>query len=177
MIQPYTAVGLIPTVRGIRTRADIKPTSNISRISSRLLPGSLASICLCDSSPSPKGRCKASTTKYLISIMCSLPENVPSISPAKRPKHWARLPDNTTPLSWPRPKRATRRFKDRYFNVGFILNPQGEVILQHYKVSPFFRSNIPSVRTISMIGGSNNMAATSMPSGPLSIPKLAVWAS
>ncbi len=24
MIKPYTAVGLIPTVRGIRTRADIK---------------------------------------------------------------------------------------------------------------------------------------------------------
>ena len=28
--------------------------------------------------------------------------------------------------------------KDRFFNVGFILNPQGEVILQHYKVSPLF---------------------------------------
>ena len=27
---------------------------------------------------------------------------------------------------------------DRFFNVGFILNPQGEVILQHYKVSPLF---------------------------------------
>ena len=24
MVKPYTAVGLIPTVRGIRTRADIK---------------------------------------------------------------------------------------------------------------------------------------------------------
>ncbi len=27
---------------------------------------------------------------------------------------------------------------DRYFNVGFILNPRGKVILQHYKVSPLF---------------------------------------
>ena len=27
---------------------------------------------------------------------------------------------------------------DRFFNVGFILDPQGEVILQHYKVSPLF---------------------------------------
>jgi len=29
-------------------------------------------------------------------------------------------------------------WKDRFFNVGFILDPRGEVILQHYKVSPLF---------------------------------------
>jgi beta-ureidopropionase len=28
--------------------------------------------------------------------------------------------------------------KDRYFNVGFIVNPRGRVIVQHYKVSPLF---------------------------------------
>ena len=28
--------------------------------------------------------------------------------------------------------------KDRFFNVGFIIDPRGEVILQHYKVSPLF---------------------------------------
>ena len=28
--------------------------------------------------------------------------------------------------------------KDRYFNVGFIINPRGKVILKHYKVSPLF---------------------------------------
>src|SRR5438067_1380835 len=28
--------------------------------------------------------------------------------------------------------------KDRFFNVGFIIDPAGEVILQHYKVSPLF---------------------------------------
>ena len=28
--------------------------------------------------------------------------------------------------------------KDRFFNVGFILDPKGEVILKHYKVSPLF---------------------------------------
>jgi predicted amidohydrolase len=28
--------------------------------------------------------------------------------------------------------------KDRFFNVGFILDPKGAVILQHYKVSPLF---------------------------------------
>jgi hypothetical protein len=28
--------------------------------------------------------------------------------------------------------------KDRYFNVGFIINPRGRVILKHYKVSPLF---------------------------------------
>jgi predicted amidohydrolase len=29
-------------------------------------------------------------------------------------------------------------WKDRFFNVGFILNPRGKVILKHYKVSPLF---------------------------------------
>ena len=29
-------------------------------------------------------------------------------------------------------------WKDRYFNVGFILDPQGEVILIHYKVAPLY---------------------------------------
>src|SRR5438128_10282305 len=28
--------------------------------------------------------------------------------------------------------------KDRFFNVGFILDPKGKVILKHYKVSPLF---------------------------------------
>jgi predicted amidohydrolase len=28
--------------------------------------------------------------------------------------------------------------KDRYFNVGFIINPRGKLILKHYKVSPLF---------------------------------------
>ena len=29
-------------------------------------------------------------------------------------------------------------WEDRFFNVGFILDPQGEVILQHYKTTPLF---------------------------------------
>jgi beta-ureidopropionase len=29
-------------------------------------------------------------------------------------------------------------WKDRFFNVGFILDPKGEFILRHYKVSPLF---------------------------------------
>ena len=28
--------------------------------------------------------------------------------------------------------------KDRFFNVGFIINPRGKMILKHYKVSPLF---------------------------------------
>ena len=28
--------------------------------------------------------------------------------------------------------------KDRFFNVGFIINPRGKAILKHYKVSPLF---------------------------------------
>ena len=35
-------------------------------------------------------------------------------------------------------KARHEEIPDRFFNVGFILNPEGEVILKHYKVSPLF---------------------------------------
>src|SRR5205814_6585821 len=28
--------------------------------------------------------------------------------------------------------------KDRFFNVGFVIDPRGRVVLKHYKVSPLF---------------------------------------
>ena len=35
-------------------------------------------------------------------------------------------------------KAHHRDWKDRFFNVGFVIDPKGEVILRHYKVSPLF---------------------------------------
>ena len=84
-IKPYTAVGLVPTVRGIRKRADIRLNLEHLKhlvkaaawLSSLDLPVRLIAI--------PEGRCKDSTTRFLIWITRSLLAKGQSIFPAKRP--------------------------------------------------------------------------------------------
>src|SRR6266571_322875 len=103
MIKPYTAVGLIPTVRGIRKRKDIKINLEhlhhlvkaASWLSALDIPVRLIAF--------PEGALQA--------------YNAFIIAQAK-----AKHPD----------------LADRFFNVGFIVNPRGKVILKHYKVSPLF---------------------------------------
>ena len=43
-----------------------------------------------------------------------------------------------TPTSWPRPRRRHPEFPDRFFNVGFAIDPNGEIILKHYKLSTLY---------------------------------------
>src|SRR5260370_10898586 len=81
---------------------------------------------------------KDSTTKFWTWIMRSLPAKGQSIFPARRRKSSANSRANTIPSSLPRRKARHPDWRDRFFNVGFILDPRGEVILQHYKVSPLF---------------------------------------
>ena len=119
MIKPYTAVGLIPTVRGIRTRADIQANLDhlthlvkaASWLSSLDLPVRLIAI--------PEGALQGFNDEVLDldHIEFARTYNAFVMAQAK-----ARHPE----------------VADRYFNVGFILNPEGEVILRHYKVSPLF---------------------------------------
>ena len=63
MPEPYTAVGLIPSVRGIRTRADIQ--RNLDHIAELFKAASwLSSLDLPSAwSPSPKAGCRRSTTR------------------------------------------------------------------------------------------------------------------
>ena len=68
-------------------------------------------------------------------------------------------------------------WKDRFFNVGFILNPRGRVILQHYKVSPLFPSSTRCARTTSTIGGWRSTGGAWRRSGRWSTPRSAGSAS
>ncbi|SVD11324.1 uncharacterized protein METZ01_LOCUS364178, partial [marine metagenome] len=137
-IKPYTAVGLIPTVRGIRQRSDIKQnlthikhlTKAASWLSSLDIPVKLIAV--------PEGALQGFNDEVLdadhedFAKYCCI--DIPGwetdmlgglareynsfiIAQAK-----ARHPD------WPK----------RFFNCGFIIDPSGEVILIHYKVSPLF---------------------------------------
>ncbi len=138
MVEPYQAVGLIPTVRGIRTRADIMLNIEHLRhmmkaatwLSGLDIPVRLVAF--------PEGALQAFNDEVLDldhewfaahgAVDLPGPEtdeigkiareyNVFIMAQAK-----ARHPD------WPK----------RFFNVGFIVDPQGEIILKHYKVSPLF---------------------------------------
>ncbi|MEX2454538.1 MAG: nitrilase-related carbon-nitrogen hydrolase [Rhodospirillaceae bacterium] len=138
MVEPYQAVGLIPTVRGIRTRADImlnlEHLKHMMKAATWLsgldIPVRLVAF--------PEGALQAFNDEVLDldhewfaehgAIDIPGPEtdvigeiareyNVYIMAQAK-----ARHPD------WPK----------RFFNVGFIVNPDGEIVLKHYKVSPLF---------------------------------------
>ena len=63
MIEPYQAVGLVPTVWGIRKREDIlKNLEHLAHLV-KAAPGSAGSTCRCGWSPSRRARCRASTTR------------------------------------------------------------------------------------------------------------------
>src|SRR6266571_1438234 len=98
MIKPYTAVGLIPTVRGIRKRRDIKLN---------LEHATFARECAID--------IPGEETEFLGGIAREYDAFIMAQAKARHP-------------DW----------KDRFFNVGFVLDPKGKVILKHYKVSPLF---------------------------------------
>jgi hypothetical protein len=65
----------------------------------------------------------------------------------------------------------------RFFNIGFIVDPDGNVSLQHYKISAL----LPVERSVSphdpYDGGSRNTAARSTPSGRSPTPRSAGSAS
>src|SRR5207248_1398409 len=51
-------------------------------------------------------------------------------------------------------------FPGRFFNVGFVLSPEGEVLLRHHKVVPLLPVEHSVTRTTCGTGGSSCTAAT-----------------
>ena len=137
-IKPYTAVGLIPVVRGIRKREDIAVnlenlrhlSKAASWLSSLSLPVRLIAI--------PEGALQGFNDEVLdldhveFARTCAIdipgPETDALGALAREYNSWIMAQAKAHHPDWP----------DRFFNVGFILDPKGEVILKHYKVSPLF---------------------------------------
>ena len=113
MVKPYTAVGLIPSVRGIRRRKDIKINLEhlkhlvkaASWLSALDIPVRLIAF--------PEGALQAFNDEVLDLDHVKFAREYDAFIMAQAK---ARHPD----------------LKDRYFNVGFILDPKGKVILKHY---------------------------------------------
>src|SRR5580700_8231789 len=120
MIEPYQALGLVPTMRGIRRRDEIATNLEhlshlikaASWLSSLDLPVRLIAV--------PEGALQGFNdevldleTDYLGALARQWNAFIMAQAKARHPE-----------------------FPGRFFNVGFILSPEGEVIHRHHKVVP-----------------------------------------
>ena len=138
MIKPYTAVGLIPSVRGIRKRADIKINlDHLSHLvkaaawlSSLDLPVRLIAF--------PEGALQAFNDEVLDLDHVQFARECAIDIPGEETEALGKIAREYDAFIMAQAKARHPDIKDRFFNVGFIIDPHGEVILQHYKVSPLF---------------------------------------
>jgi beta-ureidopropionase len=138
LIRPYTAVGLIPTVRGIRRREDIRANlehlAHLAKaaawLSSLDLPVRLIAI--------PEGALQGFNDEVLDLDHVEFARTCAIDIPGEETEALGVLARQYGAYVMAQAKARHPELADRFFNVGFILDPDGEVILRHYKVSPLF---------------------------------------
>src|SRR5919198_1026991 len=138
MIKPYTAVGLIPSVRGIRSRKDIKVNLEhlqhlvkaASWLSALDIPVRLIAF--------PEGALQAFNDEVLDLDHATFARECAIDIPGEETDELGKIAKENNAFIIAQAKARHPDLKDRFFNVGFIINPRGKVILQHYKVSPLF---------------------------------------
>jgi beta-ureidopropionase len=138
LIKPYTAVGLIPTVRGIRKRSDIRAnlehlehiTKAAAWLSSLDLPVRLIAI--------PEGALQGFNDEVLDLDHATFARECAIDVPGDETEALGRLAREYGAFVMAQAKARHPDLPDRFFNVGIILDPRGELILTHYKVSPLF---------------------------------------
>ena len=138
MIRPYTAVGLIPTVRGIRVRADI--AVNIEHLGHLVKaaawlsgldqPVRLIAI--------PEGALQAFNDEVLDLDHVKFANECAIDIPGPETDALGEIARDHNAYVMAQAKARHEDWPDRFFNVGFILDPKGKLILKHYKVSPLF---------------------------------------
>ena len=137
-IKPYTAVGLIPTVRGIRVRADIKHNLShlkglskaASWLSSLDLPVRLIAI--------PEGALQGFNDEVLDVDHEEFAKTCCIDIPGWETDVLGGIAREYNSFVMAQAKAKHPDWPNRFFNCGFIIDPAGEVILVHYKVSPLF---------------------------------------
>lgn len=138
MIRPYTVVGLVPTVRGIRKRDDI--AVNLEHIahmvkaaawlSSLELPVRLIAL--------PEGALQGFNDEAFDLDHVQYARECAIDIPGPETDALGVIAREYNAFVMGQAKAHHPDWKDRFFNVGFVLDPRGEVILKHYKVSPLF---------------------------------------
>src|SRR3954463_8000013 len=127
MPEPYTAVGLIPAVRGIRTRADIgRNLEHIAQLfkaaswlSSLDLPVRLVAI--------PEGALQAFNDEVLDLDHATFARDCAIDIPGPETDALGAIAREYDAFIMAQAKARHPEWPDRFFNVGFVINPAGEV--------------------------------------------------
>src|SRR5437867_1878562 len=138
MISPYTAVGLVPTVRGIRKREDIKINLEhlahlvkaAAWLSSLDLPVRLIAI--------PEGALQAFNDEVLDLDHIAFAEECAIDIPGPETDFLADLAKHWDAYIMAQAKARHEAFPQRFFNVGFVISPTGKIVLKHYKLSTLY---------------------------------------
>ena len=138
MVRPYTVVGLIPSVRGIRKRDDIAinlehlthMVKAAAWLSSLELPVRLIAL--------PEGALQGFNDEVLDLDHAAFARECAIDIPGPETEALGAIATQYNSFIMAQAKAHHPDWPDRFFNVGFILDPNGEVILKHYKVSPLF---------------------------------------
>jgi predicted amidohydrolase len=136
MIEPYQALGLVPTMRGIRNRAEIavnlEHISHLIKAASWLssldLPVRLIAI--------PEGALQGFNDEVLDADHEEFAAECAIDVPGPETDYLGNLARQWNAYVMAQAKARHPEFPGRFFNVGFILRPDGELILRHHKVVP-----------------------------------------
>src|SRR5438128_2349660 len=136
MIEPYQAIGLVPTMRGIRHRDEIRV--NIEHISHLIkaaswlssldLPVRLIAI--------PEGALQGFNDEVLDLDHETFARECAIDVPGPETDALGALARQWDAFVMGQAKARHPEFPGRFFNVGFVLDPAGQVILRHHKVVP-----------------------------------------
>jgi hypothetical protein len=134
MIEPYTAVGLIPTFWGIRRRDDI--AKNLEHLESLIkaafwlssldIPVRLVAI--------PEGALQGFNDEVLDVDHAEFARTCAIDIPGPETDRIGRLARSWGTFIMAQAKARHEDWPDRFFNVGFVVDPDGAVILKHYKI-------------------------------------------
>lgn len=138
MIEPYNCVGLVPTVRGIRKRADIMTniehirhlTKAASWLSSLDIPVRLLVL--------PEGALQGFNDEVLDLDHVAFARECAIDIPGPETRALGELAREYDCYVMAQAKARHPDWKDRFFNVGFVIDPDGEVILRHYKLANLY---------------------------------------
>ncbi|MFQ5661175.1 MAG: nitrilase-related carbon-nitrogen hydrolase [Gammaproteobacteria bacterium] len=138
MIEPYNAVGLIPTVWGISRREDIMRNIDHHRhmvkaacwLSGLDLPVRLIVF--------PEGALQGFNDEVLDLDHVAFANECAIDIPGRETDALGEIAREYGVYIMAQAKARHPEIEDRFFNVGFILNPHGDVILTHYKVAPLY---------------------------------------
>jgi predicted amidohydrolase len=138
MPEPYTAVGLIPSVRGVRKREQIQRNLDhlaeliaaASWLSSLDLPVRLVLL--------PEGALQGFTDEVFDLDHAAYAGDTAIDIPGPETHFLGELARHWKIFIMGQAKARHDAFPERFFNVGFAIDPDGEVILKHYKLATLY---------------------------------------